>query len=123
MPENKDHKIIFDYINKDLNNQSLDDSSSNLSKDQVKDIVDYLVLQKIKLNIQGDELQKLRQKLENTQDQFEELYNFNPISYLKLDQAGNIIDANFSAANLLGQKVENLVGESFDKYIPERFKS
>lgn len=123
MQKRKSNQKSYNIVNENIDINGTKDLPDNISGREIKDLVDYLVLQKVKLNIQSDELQKLREKLQNTKDQFSTLYNFNPISYITLDEKRKIIDANLSTSSLLDQKQDLLIGKPFEDYIPERFRN
>lgn len=123
MQKRKSNQKSYNIVNENIDINGTKDLPDNISGREIKDLVDYLVLQKVKLNIQSDELQKLREKLQNTKDQFSTLYNFNPISYITLDEKRKIIDANLSTSSLLDQKQDLLIGRPFEDYIPERFRN
>ena len=61
-----------------------------------------LQVYQIELEMQNDELRAARGNAEVLAEKYAELYDFAPVSYLTIDQAGAICQANLACANLLG---------------------
>jgi len=64
--------------------------------------VHELQIYQVELEMQNQELGHAQNKLETSHDQYRDLYDFAPVSYLTLDYAGRIKQANLTAAGLLG---------------------
>lgn len=65
------------------------------------------------LLVQSHELQRVRTELELARAQVTELYDFAPVGYLTVDQQGNILDLNLTAATLLRKERSQLIGREF----------
>ena len=68
-----------------------------------------LEVHQIELVMQNVELQKTRDELEVALEKYTDLYDFAPVGYLSVDEAGVIIEANLMAAALLGVERSRLV--------------
>ncbi|HSH93181.1 MAG TPA: ATP-binding protein [Roseimicrobium sp.] len=72
-----------------------------------------LEVHQMELEMQNVELQKARDELELAVEKYTDLYDFAPVGYLTLDRDGNIIEANLTAATLLGIERSALLKRRF----------
>lgn len=79
--------------------------------------VHELRLHQIELEIQNEELRLAQQEMEVSQNRFRDLYNFAPVGYLTVSEAGLILEANRTAAILLGVETVALVGQAFTHFV------
>ncbi|MFZ0825871.1 MAG: ATP-binding protein, partial [Verrucomicrobiia bacterium] len=56
----------------------------------------------VELEMQNAELQESRDRMEVLLEKFTDLYDFAPVGYLSLDEAGRILEVNLTGAALLG---------------------
>lgn len=75
-------------------------------------LVQDLQVQQIELEKQNKELRRVQVELGAARDAYMELYDFAPLGYLILDAEGWVMDANFTAATLLGVEPEKLLDRS-----------
>jgi PAS domain-containing protein len=61
-----------------------------------------LQVHQIELELQNEELLASRAEVEGLLTSYRELYDFSPVAYFTLEQAGKILQANPAAARLLG---------------------
>ena len=76
-----------------------------------------LRVHQIELEIQNEELRRSQEELEASRSRYEDLYNFAPVGYLTIGEAGLIIEANLTAATLLQEKSGALVGQPISRFI------
>jgi signal transduction histidine kinase len=76
-----------------------------------------LAVHEIELAMQNQELKHTQLQLAEARDRYLDLYDFAPVGYITLDGRGLVIEANLSAAELLNQKRELLVGSPFSGYV------
>lgn len=79
--------------------------------------VHELEVHQIELEMQNEELEAARSKLESFLEKYTDLYDFAPVGYLTLDQAGDIHEANLAGASLLGVARSALVNRRFGLFV------
>lgn len=62
-------------------------------------------------------LRETRRDLEATRSRYAELYDFAPIGYFTLDQAGLVLEVNLTGAVMLDTEVSRLLNRRFSRYI------
>ena len=62
------------------------------------------------LEIQNRELRQAQRSLEDSRDLYADLYDFAPVAYANLNDAGVIVDLNLTAAQMLGRERRRFVG-------------
>lgn len=76
-----------------------------------------LAVHEIELAMQTEELKRTQMQLAEARDRYLDLYDFAPVGYLTLDGRGVVIEANLSAAELLNERRELLVGSPFSRFV------
>ena len=71
----------------------------------------------VELEMQNHELRRLLGELEGLRARYFDLYNLAPMGYVTLSEHGLILEANLSAAALLGESCDALVQQSFPRFI------
>ena len=61
-----------------------------------------LEVHQIELELQNAELQRARDELDATLENYTDLYDFAPVGYFSIDESGTILEANLTGATLLG---------------------
>lgn len=67
----------------------------------------------IELEMQNLQLKEVQQELKEARDRYAELYDYAPMGYLTLDDAGVVQKINLTGAAMLGKERLNIVGHSF----------
>ncbi len=96
-----------------IQNKSYINSGSN-----VEDYLHELHVHQIELELQNEELKESQIKLENSQREYFDLYNFAPVGYFTLDKNGIILKVNLSGSALLNIERVKLYNNAFIQYVP-----
>lgn len=92
----------------------------DLSKDQLKALIEDYQLYQIELEIQNEELRDAQIKLQQTRDRFAKLYNEAPVGYLTIDPNGIVLLTNQTFADMAGKNPDQISGKAMaDLIFPE----
>jgi PAS domain S-box-containing protein len=75
-------------------------------------LLEQLRVCRLDLEMQKEQLRCVQLDLEGSRDRFAALYDFAPVGYLTLDPSGSILQANLTAAKLMGLDGPRLVGHT-----------
>lgn len=78
-----------------------------------------LRVHQIELELQNEELRRVRAELEHTQQRYFDLYNLAPLGYSLLDERGQVLEANLTLATLLALPRAAIVGQPFSRFVLE----
>ncbi len=76
-----------------------------------------LRVHQVELESQNEELRRAQMALDAMRSRYYDLYDLAPVSYFTLSAAGVILEANLTAATLLGVARDELTGQPFDRFI------
>lgn len=76
-----------------------------------------LLVHKVELEMQNEELRKAHIALEEARDRYVDLYDFAPCAYLTINREGLIIEANLTVATLLGMDRGKLIHRRFSSFV------
>jgi diguanylate cyclase (GGDEF)-like protein/PAS domain S-box-containing protein len=80
-------------------------------------LVHELQVHQIELEMQNKELQRVQEELEESRAKYFGLYDLAPVGYLTLSAQGLILEANLTAANLLGITKSQLAKKAVTHFI------
>jgi two-component system cell cycle sensor histidine kinase/response regulator CckA len=89
----------------------------NIPPMDIKQLIEDLQVHQIELEMQNEELRRLQQDLEKERDKYSDLYDFSPVSYFTIDEKGIILEANLTAAAMVGVARGFLIDRPFSDFI------
>ena len=104
-----------------LNRKNLS-TETPLSYIETLELIHELDVHQIELEMQNTELLLAKEKVEVSSQLYNELYDFAPSGYLSLNHIGEIIELNFSTAELLGKERSNLLHTRFALFVSDDTK-
>ena len=90
-----------------------------LTPEAMQQALHELRVHQIELEMQNEELQQERARVEVLAARYTELYDFAPVGYFSLDREGVIRQANLRGARLLGLDRSNLMQQRFGLFVAE----
>lgn len=95
----------------------IDKDPSELSPEEVGQVLNELVVHQIELEMQNAELRRTQEALDASRTRYFELYDLAPVGYLSLSEDGKTLEANLTAARMLGVPRGHLVDQPLSKSI------
>jgi len=95
----------------------LPQSPQALSPEAMQQLMHELQVHQIELEMQNDELRRVQLELEASRERYFDLYDLAPVGYLTVGASGLILEANLSAATLLGVSRNELVKRPISRFI------
>jgi PAS domain S-box-containing protein len=90
---------------------------SHLPSRDLRSMVHELRIHQVELEVQNEELRTSQRELAEARDRYRHLYDFAPVGYVTLDARQRITEANLSAARLLGDDRQELIGKAFASFL------
>ncbi len=85
--------------------------------EEARRMLHELQVHQIELEMQNEEMHRLREEMDASRARYFELYDLAPVGYLTVTEPGLIREANFTAAGLLGVSRGALVKRPFTRFI------
>jgi len=98
------------------------DMHRSLTEEKTSKLVHELEVHQLELEMQNEELNKVRNELESALAYATDLYDFAPVGYFTLDHSGAISAVNLTGASLLKIERSRLIGRNFAQLITEKFR-
>ncbi|MHB8483216.1 MAG: hybrid sensor histidine kinase/response regulator [Nitrospiria bacterium] len=92
----------------------------NPSLEDFERVVQELEVHQVELETQNEELRTAQVKLEESRQQYSDLYDFSPIGYFSFDPAGLILSVNLTGAGQLGVDRRLLIKKPFHFFVDPR---
>ena len=80
-------------------------------------------MHQVELEMQNNELQVAKKKIEVSAEKYAQLYDFSPAGYFTLSRDGEILELNLYGSQLLGKERSKLRKSRFGLFVSEEFKS
>ncbi len=88
-----------------------------LTPEEARKVLHELQVYQVELEMQNEELRWAQQELEASRARYMELYDLAPVGYLTVSEQGLILEANLTAAKLLGVTRDALVKRPLSRFI------
>ena len=89
---------------------------ANMSAAEIERLVYELEVHQEELEIQNEELRRTHLQLQASRNLYADLYDFAPVGYLTIDPPGTIVEANLTAATMLGKERSKIIGTRLALY-------
>jgi PAS domain S-box-containing protein len=96
-----------------------DKFNRSIKETDARKLLHELQVHQIELEMQNEELLEANATAEASLKKYTLLYDFAPMGYFTLDEDGSIIELNFTAAELLGERRFSLINRNLKLYISE----
>ena len=83
----------------------------------VQNVVHELEVHQIELEMQNEELRLTQQELSASREKYFDLYDLAPVGYFSVSENGLILEANLTAAVMLGKERSHLGGQPLSRFI------
>ncbi len=93
------------------------ESIDNLTSEEIEKTLHELRVHQIQLEMQNEELRRTQTELDLTRARYFDLYDLAPVGYVTLSDTGIILEANLTAATLLGVPRGMLTQQPFSRFI------
>ncbi|MEQ1529394.1 MAG: PAS domain-containing protein [Methylococcales bacterium] len=103
-------RIVAEGMVGDLSPQELEASPSEL-------LLHELLVHKVELEMQNEELRRTHIELEEARDRYIDLYEFAPVTYISVDREGLINEINLTGSTLLGVDRVKLLKSRFSQFV------
>jgi len=91
--------------------------STELSNEEVHNLIHELQVHQIELEMQNDELRRFQNEIEESRNKYSHLYDFAPVGYFTVKEKGIIAQANLTGAALLGIDRASLIGKPLTRFV------
>ena len=88
-----------------------------MSADDLQRVIQELRVHQIELEMQNEELRFMQLDLEASREKYFDLYNLAPVGYITLNEQGIVMEANLTAAFMLGQERSYLIRQPLARFI------
>jgi PAS domain S-box-containing protein len=88
-----------------------------LSPEAAQSALHELRVHQIELEMQNQELRRIQEELEISRERYFDLYNLAPVGYFTINDKGLILEANLTAAKLLGMARGSLAMQPLSRFV------
>jgi two-component system, cell cycle sensor histidine kinase and response regulator CckA len=98
-------------------NALIPENVSRLSVEEARALLHELRVHHIELELQNEELRSSQELLERTRARYFDLYDLAPVGYVTIDEEGIVLEANLTAAGLLGATRSALLKQPWTQFV------
>ncbi len=109
-------RLKAEAIAREKNALASDDIAA-LSPEEVQRTLHELRVHQIELELQNEELRAAQTELEQSRERYFDLYELAPAGYCTLSEHGLLVEANLTAASMLGAPRSMVVKQPFSRFI------
>ncbi|MEN6622421.1 MAG: PAS domain S-box protein [Smithella sp.] len=95
----------------------MQENIEKLSPEEARNMLYELRVHQIELEMQNEELSRVREELQKSHERYFDLYNSAPLGYLTINREGLILETNHTASTMLGKNKSDLVNHSIVNFI------
>jgi PAS domain S-box-containing protein len=99
------------------NSADLTQKIAAMPPEEIQQMLHELLVHRIELEMQNEELRRTQAELDAARARYFDLYTLAPVGYVTLSAGGLILEANLTAANLLGAPQGELVRQPITRFI------
>ena len=92
-------------------------SSAEMAVQPTEVLMHELLVHKVELEMQVEELRRAQTSMEESRDRFVDLYDFSPVGYLTIGREGLIGEINLTGAAMLGVERHDLANTRFSRFV------
>jgi PAS domain S-box-containing protein len=92
-------------------------SSAEMAVQPGEVLVHELLVHKVELEMQVEELRRAHISMEEARDRYVDLYDLAPVGYITISREGLISDSNLTGAAMLGVERNRLANSHFSKFV------
>lgn len=92
-------------------------SPEEMTTQPVEILLHELLVHKVELEIQNEELRRAHLSMEEARDRYLDLYEFAPVGYITISREGLISEINLTGSALLGVDRTQLIHRRFSKFV------
>ncbi len=87
------------------------------SPEAAEEVLYELLVHQIELELQNEELRQAQAELEGSRARYFDLYDLAPVGYVTIGGEGQVLEANLTAAELLGMSRSALLGQRWSRFV------
>ena len=95
---------------------------AHLSPEAKDHMLHELLVHKVELEMQNEELREAQLELEASRNRYSGLYDFSPVGYITTSEKGLVLEANVTMAAMLGVGKSVMINQPFRQFIARDFQ-